>query len=88
MNCGKLRGKDLIRKAGGRNRYTLTDHGYRVALCLTKLHQRFLAPALDTWDPVLREALAASPHELDQALTRLDADLTALAQVCGLPLAA
>ena len=84
----KLRGKDLIRKAGGRNRYTLTDHGYRVALCLTKLHQRFLAPALDTWDPVLREALAASPHELDQALTRLDADLTALAQVCGLPLAA
>jgi hypothetical protein len=84
----KLRGKGLIRKVGGRNRYTLTDLGYRAALYLTKLHQRLLTPTLGSLDPMLRAALANSPHELDQALVRLDDDFTALAQVCGLQVAA
>jgi hypothetical protein len=84
----KLRGKGLIRKVGGRNRYTQTDLGYRVALYLTKLHQRLLAPTLDSLNPMLQAALAGSPHELDQALVRLDDDFTALAQVCGLQVAA
>jgi hypothetical protein len=84
----KLRGKGLIRKVGGRNRYTLTDLGYRVALYLTKLHQRLLTPTLDSLDSMLRAALAGSPHELDQALVRLDHDFTTLAQVCGLQVAA
>jgi len=88
MNLRKLWGKGLIRKVGGRNRYTLTDLGYRVALYLTKLHQRLLTPTIDTLNPMLPAALAGSPHELDQALVRLDHDFTALAQVCGLQVAA
>ena len=55
---------------------------------LTKLHERLLAPAVDSLDPTLREALVVSAHELDHALARLDADLTALAQICGLEVAA
>ncbi|MDR7537681.1 MAG: hypothetical protein QN183_15155 [Armatimonadota bacterium] len=50
----KLRGKGLVRKVSGRNLYTLTDLGYRVALYCTKLHQRLLAPALDSLDSALR----------------------------------
>jgi len=84
----KLRGKNLIRKVAGRNRYTLTDLGYRTALALTKLHQRLLVPTLDSFDPTVRETLGASPHALDQALARLDADFNALAQLCGLQVAA
>ena len=84
----KLRGKGLIRKVVRRNRYTVTNLGYRVALYLTKLHQRLLIPTLDSLDPVLREAVAASAHELDQALARLDADVNTLAQIWGLQVAA
>jgi hypothetical protein len=69
----ELRGKGLIRRVAGRNRYTLTELGYRTALALTKLHQRLLLPTLDSFDPTVREALSASPHEFDQALARLDA---------------
>ena len=84
----KLRGKGLIRKVAGHNRYILTDLGYWTALVLTKLHQRLLEPAIDSFDPTVRETLGASPHALDQALARLDADFTALAQLCGLQVAA
>jgi hypothetical protein len=84
----KLRGKGLIRKVGGRNRYTVTDLGYRAALYLTKLHDRLLGPALDSLDTCPRVAFAASSHELDQALARLDADFSTLARVCGLEVAA
>jgi hypothetical protein len=64
----KLRGKGLIRKVGGRNRYTVTDLGYRAALYLTKLHDRLLGPAFDSLDSTRRAAFAVSPHELDQTL--------------------
>lgn len=84
----KLRGKGLVRKVPRHNRYTLTDLGYRVALYLTKLHQRLLAPALDSLDPALREALASSTHALDRALARINTDFDALAQMRGLQLAA
>ena len=84
----KLRGKGLIRKVAGRNRYALTDLGYRTALALTKLHQRLLVPTLDSFDPNVRKTLGASPHVLDQALARLDADFNTLAQLCGLQVAA
>ena len=80
----KLRGKGLIRKARGRNRYTATPLGYRVALYFTKLDQRLLAPALNGIDAALRHAWDGSAHPLDRALRRLDADVAALAAVCGL----
>lgn len=84
----KLRGKGLVRKVPGRNLYTLTDLGYRVALCLTKLHQRLLSPALDSLGRALGETLASSAHRLDRALAWLNAELDALAQTCGLQSAA
>ena len=69
----KLRGKGLVRKAHGRNLYTLTDLGYRVALYFTKLHQRLLAPTLDGLDAAVRTALGAASHRLDRALVDLNA---------------
>ncbi|MFQ5829423.1 MAG: hypothetical protein ACE5JD_09760 [Candidatus Methylomirabilia bacterium] len=77
-----------MRKVQGHTLYTLTDLGYRVALTFTKLYQRVLSPTLDTFDDTVREALAMSPHRLDRALARLNADLDALARTCGLHLAA
>jgi hypothetical protein len=84
----KLRGKGLVRKVHGRNLYTLTDLGYRAALYCTKLHQRLLTPTLDTLDAAVRDTLAASPHQIDRALTRLNVDFDTLAHACGLQLAA
>ena len=84
----KLRGKGLLGKVQGRNFYTLTDLGYRVALYFTKLHQRLLAPTLDGFDATLQESLATSPHRLDRALARVNAEFDALARTCGLQLAA
>lgn len=84
----KLRGHGLVRKVKGRNLYTLTDLGYRVALGWTKIHQRLLAPGLDSFDPALRSLLSRSPHPTDRALARLNADFDALANVCGLEVAA
>ncbi len=84
----KLRGKGVVRKVPRRNLYTLTDVGYRAVLYLTKLHQRLLAPALDSLDVALRESLEASPHRLDRALADLNARFDHLAQVTGLKTAA
>jgi hypothetical protein len=82
----KLRGHGLVRKAVGRNRYTLTDPGYRVSLGFTKIHQRLLSPALDTFDATLRQTLGESAHPLDQSLHRLNRDFDELAQLSGLRL--
>jgi hypothetical protein len=84
----KLRGKGLLRKVPGRNRYTLTDRGYRGALYLTKLHQRLLSPMLDSLDPAVRPVLAASPHRLDRAVANLNVDFDHLAELSGLRLVA
>jgi hypothetical protein len=84
----KLRAKGLLRKVPHRNRYTLTDLGYRVALYWTKLHQRLLTPTLDALDPSLQAALAASPHFLDRALAELNAAFDHLAGAAGLKVAA
>jgi hypothetical protein len=84
----KLRGKGLLRKVAGRNRYTLTDRGYRVALYCTKLHQRLLSPALDSLDRAVHPALAASSHQLDRALVDLNTQFDHLAEVSGLKVAA
>lgn len=84
----KLRGKGLVRKVQGRNLYTLTDLGYRIALYATKLHQRLLTPALDTLDAALRAAVTASPHRIDRALAALNTHFDQLAEMCGLRVAA
>jgi DNA-binding transcriptional ArsR family regulator len=84
----KLRGKGLIRKAQGRNRYTLTDLGYRVAIYFTKLHQRLLSPTLDAFDGALRASVASSTHPIDQAVSRLNEEMDLLARTCGLKIPA
>lgn len=84
----KLRGKGVVRKVDGRNLYTLTDLGYRVAVYCTKLHQRLLTPTLDSLEALERPAVAVSTHHLDRALTRLNASFDHLAEVAGLKFAA
>jgi hypothetical protein len=84
----KLRGKGLLRKVEGRNRYTLTDRGYRVTLYCTKLHQRLLSPALDSLDRAVKAALVGSPHRFDRALVNLNAEFDHLAELSGLSVAA
>jgi len=84
----KLRGKGLVRKAAGRNLYTLTDLGYRVAIYFTKLHQRVLTPLLDSADRSLRSDPMPPTHSADRALQRLNAELDALVEQSGLQRAA
>ena len=84
----KLRRKGLLRKVPGRNRYTLTDRGYRVTVYCTKLHERLLAPTLDGLDRAARPALRTSTHQLDRALVDLNTHFDHLADVVGLKVAA
>lgn len=83
----KLRGKGLVRKVRQRNLYTLTDLGYHVAIYFTKLHQRLLAPGLDTLGRRLRHDLD-SHHAMDRAWHRLGQQFDHLATLAGLELAA
>ena len=84
----KLRAKGLLRKVAGRNRYTLTDRGYRVTVYCTKLHERLLSPTLDSLDRALCSALVASSHGFDRALVDLNTHFDHLAELSGLKVAA
>jgi len=84
----KLRGKGLVRKARGQNLYTLTDLGYRVAIYFTKLHQRVLRPLLDPPAHPAPSESTPRTHPVDLALQRLDAQLQAFVEQCGLKHAA
>ena len=94
----KLRGKGLVHKAKGRNRYTLTPLGQKVVPALVKFHDRVLGPTLDRFDEAIRRGLLrqrASPpsrpptktdvkeHRLDRLLRTLNADFDALARHCA-----
>jgi hypothetical protein len=78
----------LLRKVVGRNRYTLTDRGYRAVLYCTKLHERLLLPTLDGLDRAVGAVLAASSHRLDRARVDLNAHFDHLAELSGLKVAA
>jgi hypothetical protein len=84
----KLRRKGLLRKVVRRNRYTLTDRGYRVVLYCTKLHERVLTPTLDSLDRTVQSVLATSSHRLDRALVDLNTQFDHVAELSGLQLAA
>jgi hypothetical protein len=51
----RLRLHGLIERIPGTHRYTVTDHGFRIAIFLTHAHQRLVRPglteALDTHAP-------------------------------------
>jgi hypothetical protein len=92
----KMRGKGLVHKARGSNRYTLTPLGQRVIPALVKLHQRVLGPTLDSFDEAVRRLSQEcidcegppadgdpKPHELDRVLRNLNDDVDALAAHVG-----
>jgi hypothetical protein len=84
----KLRAKGLVRKVAGRNRYTLTDRGYRVVLYCTKLHERLLSLTLDSLERVVGPSLRSSAHHLDRTPIALHADFDQLAELSLLKVAA
>lgn len=83
----KLRDKGLVRKAQGRNLYTLTDLGYRVARTSRSCTNGSSLPTFDGLDAAVHTALGASSHRLDRALVNLNACFDQLAAVLGVKLA-
>ncbi len=71
----RLRLHGLIQRIPGTHRYTVTDHGLRIAIYLTRLHSRLLRPGLS-------DALSAfdSNSPLRRQLHRLDTAIQAQAQ--------
>lgn len=97
----KLRGKGLVHKAKGRNRYTLTALGQKVVPALVKFHQRLLGPTLDSFDEAARRQCQAQStdgvdppeveideHELDRLLRQLNRAMDELAEHTGFSKAA
>lgn len=80
----KMRGKGLIRKVAGRNKYTLTDLGYRVILSLTRLFHRCLHPVLDGLTDPNRTRLTHSAHPIDRSVCRINTEFEKLTYLCGL----
>jgi hypothetical protein len=90
----KLRGKGLVHKAKGRNRYTLTPLGQKVVPALVKFQQRLLGPTLDSFDTAAQRLIqkqnpeadelpaGREKHNLDLLLHRLNDDMDALAAHC------
>jgi hypothetical protein len=68
----RLRLHALIERLPGTHRYTVTDHGFKIAIFLTRTHQRLIRPglaeALDDHAPP-----TALRHRFDQLDTAIDA---------------
>jgi hypothetical protein len=75
----RLRLHGLIERIPGTHRYTITDHGLRVALVLTRVHTRLLRPALSD----LLDA-AAVPTPLRRHLDHFTQAIERLATESGL----
>jgi hypothetical protein len=73
----RLARKGLIARVDGRLCYTLTPHGRRVALFLTKLYARVLRPGLQALD---RRIASQAPPPLRTALAAVDAATERLLQ--------
>jgi hypothetical protein len=70
MSCdlGQLRLHGLIERLPGTHRYTATDRGFRLAVFLTRVHNRLLrpGPVQDPWPSSNRTApLRREFHRLD-----------------------
>lgn len=65
----RLRLNGLIRRLPGRNRYTLTQDGIRIAILYTKVYNRLLVPLTSADQPQappeLRAALATIARHVD-----------------------
>ena len=71
----RLARKGLLGRVPGRLCYTVTPHGRRVALFLTKVHARVLRPGLQALDTRL---VAQAPPRLRTLFTELDAATASL----------
>ncbi len=67
----RLRHHGLIDRVPATHRYTVTDHGLRLALHLTRVHTRILHPGLAD---LLDQAAIPTPirHQLDRYTTAVD----------------
>jgi hypothetical protein len=67
----RLRHHGLIDRVPATHRYTVTDHGLRLALHLTRVHARILRPGLAD---ILDQAAIPTPirHQLDRYTTAVD----------------
>jgi hypothetical protein len=69
-DLGKLRGKGLVRRLPGTQRYELTAEGYRLAVLYQKLYHRLYAPlTAGTLEPVAADDRV--PHSRKAKLDRL-----------------
>lgn len=68
----RLRLHGLIERLPGTHRYTVTDHGFKIALFLTRVHNRLVRPALAE---ALDDHTLPTPlrHRFDQLDTAIDA---------------
>jgi hypothetical protein len=86
-DLGKLRGKGLVRRLPGTQRYELMPEGYRLAVLYQKLYQRLYAPlTASTLDPVASDdrVPAARKAKLDRLYEAVDKALWQLSEGVGL----
>jgi len=85
-DLGKLRGKGLVVRLPGTQRYQLTAEGYRLAVLYEKLYHRFYAPltagVLEP-DPADNRLPQSRRAKLDRLYTTLDQALGRLAEHVG-----
>jgi hypothetical protein len=86
-DLGKLRGKGLVIRLPGTQRYQLTAEGYRLAVLYEKLYQRFYAPltaGVLTPDPGDHHVPQSRRAKLDRLYEALDEALSRLADHLGM----
>jgi hypothetical protein len=86
-DLGKLRGKGLVGRLPGTQRYELTPEGYRLAVLYQKLYHRLYGPlTAGTLEPVGTDVLlpASRKAKLDRLYEAVDKALRQLSQGVGL----
>ncbi|MCI0457141.1 MAG: hypothetical protein L0Z62_09195 [Gemmataceae bacterium] len=86
-DLGQLRGKGLVRRVPGSQRYELSSAGYRLAVLYQKRYERVYAPlTASTLEPVARANLIAGSRKakLDRLYEGVDKALRQLSEGVGL----
>ena len=86
-DLAKLRGKGLLTRIGGTQRYQLASEGYRLAVLYQKLYHRLYAPlTAGVLEPVPTDNLIANSRKtrLDRLHEAVDRALRALSKRAGI----